>query len=145
VRTRVGDEAAGSRASVHGPVGGGQARGARTRRGPGRYVLALSSLAGAFLFIVNRAKHKESGVPAITPPEREGHDTRGQAAAAINADDDARLSEILAAVGAPSQLGALLSDYYRDKARADRTSRELLYLHLGIAIGALRNVPGARG
>lgn len=142
-RTRVGDEA-GSRASVHGPVGGRQARGERTRRGPGRHVLALSSLAGAFLLIVNRAKHKGGALPA-TPPERDGQDARGQAAAAFSSDDDARLSEILAAVGTPSQLGALLSDYYRDKARADRTSRELLYLHLGIAIGALRNVTGARG
>ena len=59
-------------------------------------------------------------------------------------DDDARQREILEAVGSPAQLGALLYDYYRDKARADRVSRELLYLHLGVAIGALRNVTGAR-
>jgi hypothetical protein len=59
--------------------------------------------------------------------------------AASSADDDARLREILEAVGsAPSELGALLYDYYRDKDRADRTSRELLYLHLGIAAGVLR-------
>jgi hypothetical protein len=54
-------------------------------------------------------------------------------------DDDARQREILEAVGGtPSELGALLYDYYRDKPRADRSSRELLYLHLAIAIGALR-------
>ena len=63
----------------------------------------------------------------------------GTADAASNADDDARLREILEAVGsAPSHLGALLYDYYRDKSRADRTSRELLYLHLGIAAGVLK-------
>jgi hypothetical protein len=63
----------------------------------------------------------------------------GGADAAGSADDDARLCEILEAVGsAPSHLGALLYDYYRDKGRADRTSRELLYLHLGIAAGVLR-------
>jgi hypothetical protein len=62
-----------------------------------------------------------------------------EADATSRPDDDARLREILEAVGStPSQLGALLYDYYRDKARADRSSRELLYLHLGIAIGALR-------
>jgi hypothetical protein len=62
-----------------------------------------------------------------------------EADAASRPDDDARLREILEAVGStPSELGALLYDYYRDKARADRSSRELLYLHLGIAIGALR-------
>ena len=62
----------------------------------------------------------------------------GKADAASRLDDEARLREILEAVGsAPSHLGALLCDYYRDKARADRTSRELLYLHLGIAAGAL--------
>ena len=129
MQTRVGDEAAGSGASVHGPVSGGQGRGDRTRRGPGRRFLALSSLTGACLLIVTRAKHKGGAVPA-TPPEREGVGTRGHSGAAISSDDDARLSEILAAVGTPSQLGALLSDYYRDKARADRTSRDLLYLHL---------------
>jgi hypothetical protein len=101
-------------------------------------------LAGAFLLLINRARHKGGAVPATTP-ERDRHDTRGQATAALNPDDDARLSEILAAVGNPSQLGALLSDYYRDKARADRTSRELLYLHLGIASGALRNATRAEG
>jgi len=54
-------------------------------------------------------------------------------------DDDARQREILEAVGGtPSELGTLLYEYYRDKPRADRSSRELLYLHLGIAIGALR-------
>ena len=143
VRTRVGDEAAGSRASVQDPVDGGQARDERTRRGPGRHFLALSSLAGAFLLLINRARRKGGAVPATTP-ERDKHDTR-QATAALNSDDDARLSEILAAVGTPSQLGRLLSDYYRDKARADRTSRELLYLHLGIASGALRNATGAEG
>ena len=68
-----------------------------------------------------------------------GTGKNGKADGASRPDDDARLREILEAVGgAPSDLGALLYDYYRDKARADRTSRELLYLHLGIAIGALR-------
>jgi hypothetical protein len=106
--------------------------------------VALSSLAGAFLLIVNQVKHKKGAVPT-TPPPRNWQETSRPAAAALSSDDDARLSEILAAMGNPSQLGTLLSDYYRDKARADRTSRELLYLHLGITIGALRNATGARG
>jgi len=68
-----------------------------------------------------------------------GPGKKGKADAASRSDDDARLRDILEAVGGtPAHLGALLYDYYRDKARADRTSRELLYLHLGIAIGALR-------
>ena len=62
-----------------------------------------------------------------------------EADTASRPDDDARQREILEAVGGtPSELGTLLYEYYRDKPRADRSSRELLYLHLGIAIGALR-------
>jgi hypothetical protein len=76
----------------------------------------------------------------VTP----GPDKTRPGEAANRPDDDARQRESLEAVGSPAQLGALLYDYYRDKARADRVSRELLYLHLGVAIGALRNVTAAR-
>ena len=74
-----------------------------------------------------------------TKPRATGESQDGTADAANRPDDDARQREILEAVGStPSHLGTLLYNYYRDKARADRTSRELLYLHLGIAAGALK-------
>lgn len=48
--------------------------------------------------------------------------------------------ELLAGIHAARDLqtvSARIRDYYRDADRADRTPRELLYLHLGMLTGAV--------
>jgi hypothetical protein len=52
-------------------------------------------------------------------------------------DDKARLTAIMGAVDDPERLAGLIYEYYRESARADRTSRSSMYLHMGILAGAL--------
>lgn len=53
-------------------------------------------------------------------------------------DDDRRSHEqIMAAVADPAELVARLRDHYADRDRADRTSREAMYLHIGMLCGVV--------
>lgn len=43
----------------------------------------------------------------------------------------------MAAVADPAELVARLRDHYADRDRADRTSREAMYLHIGMLCGVV--------
>lgn len=47
---------------------------------------------------------------------------------------------IIDAVRQPRELARLVRGYYRDADRADRTSREMIYLHMGLMIGVLEQL-----
>lgn len=55
----------------------------------------------------------------------------------LRPDDEQRLRAIEAAAGTPASVD-LLHAYYADLDRANRTPRSLLYLHLGLLVGLLR-------
>jgi hypothetical protein len=52
-------------------------------------------------------------------------------------DDDALLLRAIAEAGDQVTAAARIRDYYRDRDRADRTPRSILYLHLGMLSGIL--------
>ena len=55
---------------------------------------------------------------------------------AVTADDQKLLKEIMD-TREPERLAARLFDYYHDADRAERTSRKLMYLHMGMLTGAV--------
>jgi hypothetical protein len=57
--------------------------------------------------------------------------------------DAERLGAILEAEDGVT-MAARIGDYYRDLDRADRTPRGLMYLHLGMLLGALLDAKGIR-
>lgn len=57
----------------------------------------------------------------------------------LQPDDVTKLREILRVESVDDLLG-LIHAYYDDRARADRTPRALLYVHLGIVMGLLDKV-----
>jgi hypothetical protein len=57
-------------------------------------------------------------------------------------DDERSLKAILDALDDPLQLTARVFDHYRDSARAERTSRATMYLHLGILSSVVRRLAG---
>lgn len=63
----------------------------------------------------------------------------GREAAEMTADDMRDVSAITLAVEAgDSEIAArLVYEYYRDRDRADRTPRQILYLHIGMLAGML--------
>jgi hypothetical protein len=58
-------------------------------------------------------------------------------------DDRARLAAIHE-TSDPEQIVTRMYDYYHDRDRADRTSREQMYLHLGMLSGLVMRVIGER-
>jgi hypothetical protein len=54
-------------------------------------------------------------------------------------DDQARLAAI-AQTRDPVTLSTLMHRYYGDKDRAERTPRDLLYLHLGLLCGVIERL-----
>lgn len=62
----------------------------------------------------------------------------------LTAEDHEKLDAILSVADLPTTLAALVYDYYRDRDRADRTPRTLIYLHLGMLTGALQSTLDAR-
>jgi hypothetical protein len=52
-------------------------------------------------------------------------------------EDAATLATVHAALGDPKAFASKLIEYYADADRADRTSRSMMYLHLGQCLGVI--------
>jgi hypothetical protein len=55
----------------------------------------------------------------------------------LTEQDRTMLSHIHEAVGRPLRFQKLIRAYYHDRDRADRTPREVIYLHIGFLAGML--------
>jgi hypothetical protein len=60
-------------------------------------------------------------------------------------DDKKQLQQaIMDTAGKPREFVAAVHAYYRNRERSDETPRELLYLHLGMAIGVIMRLTDER-
>jgi len=55
--------------------------------------------------------------------------------ATLTDDDRERLNHIAATVDQPAACAQLIWSYYKDRDRADRTPRGIMYLHVGMLVG----------
>lgn len=58
--------------------------------------------------------------------------------------DKELLEEIALSIDNPDKFSRLMLDFYDDLDRAERTNRRIIYLHIGILVGMIRNLIGEK-